>query len=103
MLSSDDDNASVRSASLADSPSEYDLEEALRNTVVSIFKSGTLDELTVRRVRLSSEKKLGLEVDFFKNHASWKEKSAAIIKEEVVCGLFSFVSRHATKRSWADA
>lgn len=86
MSSSDRDYASV--GSLDNAPSPHELEQALRNTVISIFKSGNLEELTVKRVRLSAEKNLELEADFFKNDASWKEKSAAIIKEEVVCQLF---------------
>jgi hypothetical protein len=65
-------------------PSETRLEKALRATVANVFKSGNLEELTVKRVRLATEKALGLEEGFFKGDAAWKEKSEQIIKEEAV-------------------
>ncbi|KAL1968229.1 hypothetical protein VTN77DRAFT_2064 [Rasamsonia byssochlamydoides] len=63
-------------------PSDARLEKALRDTVANMFRTGNLEEVTVRRVRLATEKALGLEEGFFKGDARWKEKSDRIIKEE---------------------
>ncbi|KAK2810144.1 hypothetical protein FQN49_008554 [Arthroderma sp. PD_2] len=64
-------------------PGPETLEQGLRDTVANIYKSGKLDELTVKRVRLATEQKLGLEEGFFKNHNEWKPRSDEIIKDEV--------------------
>ncbi|KAL5359751.1 hypothetical protein BJX96DRAFT_149024 [Aspergillus floccosus] len=64
-------------------PSDDALERALRDTVAKIYKSGKMDELTVKRVRLAAEKALDLEEGFFKSHGTWKAKSDEIIKDEV--------------------
>jgi hypothetical protein len=58
------------------------LEQALRQSVADIFKTGNLSELTVKRVRLATENALGLEEGFFKGDANWKAKSDRIIKKE---------------------
>ena len=68
-------------------PSAEAIEQGLRATVAKIYKSGNLDELTVTRVRLATEKILGLEQGVLKAHAEWKQKSDEIIKDEVVCTL----------------
>ncbi|EFE42134.1 transcriptional regulator, putative [Trichophyton verrucosum HKI 0517] len=64
-------------------PSAEAIEQGLRATVAKIYKSGNLDELTVKRVRLATEKNLGLEQGVLKAHAEWKQKSDEIIKDEV--------------------
>ncbi|KAJ9363837.1 putative transcriptional regulator [Paecilomyces variotii] len=63
--------------------SDEKLEKGLRDTVANIYKTGNLDELTVKRVRLATEKALGLDEGFFKGDARWKSKSDEIIKNEV--------------------
>lgn len=65
-------------------PSDDRLEKALRNTVANIFRTGKLEELTVKRVRLATETALGLEEGFFKAHEEWKTRSDQIIKDEAV-------------------
>jgi hypothetical protein len=70
-------------------PSDDRLEKALRNTVANIFRTGKLDELTVKRVRLATETALGLEEGFFKAHEEWKTRSDQIIKDEAVRDAFS--------------
>ena len=69
-------------------PSDKALEKSLRDQVAAIFKSGNLEELTVKRVRLAAEHKLGLTAGYFKTTGDWKARSEDIIKDEVV----SFVS-----------
>ncbi|EFR02866.1 hypothetical protein MGYG_05867 [Nannizzia gypsea CBS 118893] len=63
--------------------SAKDIEQGLRDTVANIYRSGNLDELTVKRVRLATEQSLGLEQGFLKAHEEWKRKSDEIIKDEV--------------------
>lgn len=65
-------------------PSHATLEQALRDTVQQVFQSGNLDELTIRRVRTATEKRLDLEDGFYKNDPMWKEESKTIIESEVV-------------------
>lgn len=65
-------------------PSDQTLEKGLRDEVAGIFKSGNMSELTVKRVRLAVENKLGLTTGYFKSTGDWKERSDMIIKEEVV-------------------
>ncbi|KAJ5289053.1 hypothetical protein N7478_002083, partial [Penicillium angulare] len=64
-------------------PSDSVLEKGLRDEVAGIFKSGNMEELTVKRVRLSVEKKLGLTEGYFKQTGDWKTRSEEIIKAEV--------------------
>ncbi|KAK6838796.1 hypothetical protein RU639_000137 [Aspergillus parasiticus] len=64
-------------------PSDDALEKALRDTVAKIYKSGNMEELTVKRVRMAAEKALGVEEGFFKGSSIWKSKSDQIIKDEV--------------------
>lgn len=75
-------------------PDATAIEQRLRDTVANIFKSGNLDELTVKRVRLATEEKLGLEQGFFKSHNEWKLRSDEIIKNEVVCIFLAFYVEH---------
>lgn len=78
------DSESEAEADAATVPSDAVLEQALRDEVAVIFKSGNMEELTVKRVRLAAEKKLGLEEGFFKTKGDWKTRSDQIIKDEVV-------------------
>ncbi|KAB8226840.1 putative transcriptional regulator [Aspergillus alliaceus] len=63
--------------------SDNALEKALRDAVAKVYKSGAMEELTVKRVRLAAEKELGVEEGFFKASRDWKSKSDQIIKDEV--------------------
>lgn len=72
---------------VASRPSDTTLTQALRDVVAGIFKSGKVEELTVKRVRLAAEKKLGIEEGFFKDDGDWKKRSDQIIKEEAVSGM----------------
>ncbi|KAL3431320.1 hypothetical protein BDV09DRAFT_188519 [Aspergillus tetrazonus] len=64
-------------------PSDNELEKALREAVARIFKTGKMEELTVKRVRLAAEKALKLQEGFFKSNGDWKARSDTIIKDEV--------------------
>ena len=72
---------------VAPRPSDKALTQTLRDVVAGIFKSGKMEELTVKRVRLAAEKKLGIEEGFFKDDGDWKKRSDQIIKEEAVSGM----------------
>ena len=74
-------DASSLSASL---PTHAELEQALKNVVHDIYKSGDLENLTVKRVRKAAEENLDLEEGFFKNDKTWKDKSKDVILSEVV-------------------
>lgn len=65
-------------------PTHAELEQALKNVVQTIYKSGDLENLTVKRVRKAAEENLGLDEGFFKDHETWKDKSKDIILAEVV-------------------
>ncbi len=72
-------------SSLSDgAPSEAVLEQALRNAVREVYRSGDLDNLTVKRIRKSVEADLDLQDDFFKNDLAWKDRSKNVIQSEVV-------------------
>lgn len=72
-------------SSLSDgAPSEVVLEQALRNAVREVYRSGDLDQLTVKRIRKFVETDLDLQDDFFKNDPAWKGKSRNLIQSEVV-------------------
>ena len=62
-------------------PSDHELEQSLRREVVKANKAG--DDVTVKRIRVASEKRLGLPEDFYKSHATWKDKSKDIITHQV--------------------
>ncbi|CAI7670021.1 unnamed protein product [Penicillium discolor] len=64
-------------------PSDQALEKGLRDQVAAIFKSGNMEELTVKRVRLATEDTLGLTAGYFKSTGDWKARSENIIKDEV--------------------
>lgn len=65
-------------------PSNIQLEYALRHAVQIVYKNGNVEDLTIKRIRNAAEKNLDLEDGFFKNDATWKEKSKSIIQAEVV-------------------
>jgi len=74
------------SSSLSDAiPSRPKLEQGLRNAVQQVYKTGNLENLTVKRIRKLVEDDLELPEDFFKSDATWKEKSKELIQAEVVC------------------
>ncbi|KAL6240128.1 hypothetical protein BDW75DRAFT_197035 [Aspergillus navahoensis] len=79
---SDSESESNRSETAPPS-TDKELERALRETVAKIFKTGRMEELTVKRVRLAAEKTLQLEEGFFKSNGDWKARSDMIIKDEV--------------------
>lgn len=61
--------------------SDTSLEQALRDEVAKVFKSGKMEELTVKRVRSAAEKNLGLTEGYFKTTGDWKARSEEVIKE----------------------
>src|SRR4051812_31348982 len=71
----------------ADRPSNATISRALRDVVISVYKAGNTDDLTVKRVRSRAEVELDLPVGFFKSNQTWKKKSHDIIHEAVV-GLY---------------
>ena len=85
-------------------PSKSRIEQALRQAVAAIFKSGKHEDLTMKRVRSMAEAELDLPDDFFKSSAKWKDRSKEIVSNEVVCSrvpncstvysLFTTCTRH---------
>ncbi len=65
-------------------PNDATLEQTLRDAVQNVYKSGNLENLTVRRIRKSVEDDLNLEEDFFKTDDTWTSKSKLVIQAEVV-------------------
>lgn len=65
-------------------PSEKDMEQALRDAVGGTYRAGNMEDLTVKRMRMAAENRLGLEGGFFKRDPEWKGRSDWIIKDEVV-------------------
>ena len=63
-------------------PPDHQLEQSLRREVVRATKVG--DDVTIRKIRTASEKKLGLPDGFYKGHESWKEKSKEIVQDQIV-------------------
>ena len=62
-------------------PPDTELEQSLRREVAKATKAG--DEITVKRIRTASEKRLGLPKDFYKSHATWKDRSKEIVQDQV--------------------
>jgi hypothetical protein len=67
-----------------DRPSEAAIASKLRDIVISIHRIGKTEDLTVKRVRARAEKELALADGFFKNDASWKQRSQDQIVDAVV-------------------
>lgn len=65
-------------------PSRATLEQALRDVVQQVYKTGNLEELTVKRVRIAAEKFLNLKDGFYKSEPTWNQESKRIIRSEVV-------------------
>jgi hypothetical protein len=93
------DSESDAESEAPSAPSDKVLEKGLRDQVAAIFKSGNMEELTVKRVRLAAEATLGLTEGYFKSTGDWKARSEAIIKSEVVslsfplaCSFSSFMA-----------
>ena len=61
-------------------PSDNELEQSLRREVFKVSSTG--DDVTVKRVRAASEKRLGLPEGFYKSHETWNDKSKIIIKDQ---------------------
>ncbi|GKZ23090.1 hypothetical protein AbraIFM66951_004841 [Aspergillus brasiliensis] len=80
-LSSSEPESEAESAS--GRPTDGALEQALRDAVTKVYKSGKMEELTVKRVRLAAEKALQLEEGFYKTQGDWKTRSEQIIKDQV--------------------
>ncbi|PYH75760.1 putative transcriptional regulator [Aspergillus uvarum CBS 121591] len=80
---SESESESELAAGRPDIPSDDALEQALRDTVAEIYKSGKLEELTVKRVRLATEKALKLDEGFFKTQGDWKARSKEVIRDQV--------------------
>jgi hypothetical protein len=78
------DSESDADSEAPSAPSDQVLEKGLRDEVAGIFKSGNMEELTVKRVRLAVENKLGLTTGYLKSTDDWKVRSDEIIKQEVV-------------------
>lgn len=78
------DSESEAEGEVPSTPSDQALEKGLRDQVAAIFKSGNMEELTVKRVRLATEDTLGLTAGYFKSTGDWKARSENIIKDEVV-------------------
>ncbi|CAI7590448.1 unnamed protein product [Penicillium palitans] len=77
------DSESEVGGEVPSAPSDQVLEKGLRDQVAAIFKSGNMEELTVKRVRLATEDTLGLTAGYFKSTGDWKARSEDIIKDEV--------------------
>ncbi|KGO74583.1 hypothetical protein PITC_002280 [Penicillium italicum] len=77
------DSESEAEEVVPNNPSDQTLEKGLRDQVATIFKSGNMDELTVKRVRLAAEDTLGLTAGYFKSTGDCKARSENIIKDEV--------------------
>ena len=65
-------------------PSDKVLERSLRHAVQAVYRSGDMEELTVKRIRKAAEEALKLHDGFFKGE-DWKDRSKRIIEDEVVC------------------
>ena len=72
------------SLSAVDALTDATLEQALRNAVQKVYKTGNTDDLTVRRIRKAVEEDLDLQDGFFKNDSIWNTKSKSVIQSEVV-------------------
>ncbi|KAF1979657.1 hypothetical protein BU23DRAFT_548858 [Bimuria novae-zelandiae CBS 107.79] len=75
------------SDSETDMPSVTAVSDAIRDVVISLYKAGDEDALTVNGVRIGAEQKLGVSAGFLKK-ADWKDNSKRLIKEAVdrYCG-----------------
>jgi len=65
-------------------PSDDTLRRALRHAVGEVYRTGNLEELTVKRIRSAAEKDLDLPAGFYKADFRWKGESDRVIKQETV-------------------
>lgn len=65
-------------------PRNARIEKQLRDVVASIFHSKNFDNLTLKKVRATTEQALNLPDEFFKSDGKWNSRSKTIIKDEVV-------------------
>jgi hypothetical protein len=65
-----------------------------------VLRVGNLEELTVKRVRLATEKALGIDEGFFKRDEQWKTKSDQIIKDEAVRGFLEINTKLEDRASY---
>ncbi|KAJ0426261.1 hypothetical protein BJY00DRAFT_307758 [Aspergillus carlsbadensis] len=78
-----DSESELELSEVPSQPSDTQLGKALRDAVAKIYKTGKIEELTVKRVRLAAEKALQLEEGYFKANGDWKARSEQIIRDEV--------------------
>lgn len=67
------------------SMTDASIEEALRSAIATFLAADDYDSLTLKRIRIAAEKKLGVPEDFFKKHETWKSRSKDYVLEEVAC------------------
>lgn len=67
-----------------DNPDDSTLETALRAAVVQAKKDGELHTASLKTIRTTAEKELGLEGAFFKSDPDWNQKSKDIINAAFV-------------------
>lgn len=72
-------------------PPDEAVDNALRNAVTNTFRTGKLEELTVRRMRSAAEGALGLQEGFLRGNAVWKKRSDRVVKGEVEVVCFVFI------------
>lgn len=84
---------STRSMSDSAQPSEAVIAKKLCEVVISLYKAGNIDDLTVKRVRTRAEEQLGLLTGFLKS-TDWKQRSRDIIVEAVVRLLLRFIVKY---------
>ena len=65
-------------------PQDKALIRELQDAVALRFRSGDMENLTVKRVRAAVEEKLKLPEGYFKNDERWNQKSKEIIERESV-------------------
>jgi hypothetical protein len=65
-------------------PPDKKIEQGLRTVIVRLFKAAKFEELTVKRIRNTTENELELPENFFRTHDDWKDRSKDFITDEVV-------------------
>lgn len=80
MSDSEDSSASI--------PPDSKIEGTLRVIIAHLYKTDNLENLTVKRVRAATAKRLNLRnAEFLKSDIRWNKKSKEIITSEVVSSL----------------
>lgn len=79
-------DSDISDAPTPSTPSDSELERALREQVRNAIKAGKDDaSITVSSMRKAAEEALGLEAGFYKKSERWKEESKRIVHEAFVC------------------